>query len=523
MFDILIKNGTVIDGSGEAMRHADVGIKDDKIVEVGELHNDKGEIEIDAKGKLVCPGFIDVNNHSDTYWQMFLEPDMPSLIHQGITTIVGGNCGSSLAPLVSSKNIESIQKWVDLSKVNVNWLSMAEFFNFLSEKGLTLNFASLSGHGTMRRGVLGDEVRSPSPKELNFIKKKLTESLKEGSLGMSTGLIYTHARMASLSELTELAEIVKKYDGIYATHIRGESEELGDSIEEAIQVAERSKVKLHISHFKAVGAKNWPKMEEALAILERVSENGMEVSFDVYPYTNTGSVLYTFLPPWVAEGGRRMMLNRLKDPIIRAKVITEMRESVFEYEKIEIASSGMDQALVHRKISEIAAFQNKSVEDAVIDILIASGGRVITSTELLSESNIRLALRSPLSMVATNGAGYDIAHAASGEMVHQRSFGTTMKVLSKYVAEEEVITWEEAVRKMTSFPAEIFGLKNRGRIQEGYFADVAVLDPESIADTSTKDDPYRYARGVEQLLINGKVVLEDRKFKGGRNGRVIKK
>ena len=229
MFDILIKNGTVIDGSGEAMRHADVGIKDDKIVEVGELHNDKGEIEIDAKGKLVCPGFIDVNNHSDTYWQMFLEPDMPSLIHQGITTIVGGNCGSSLAPLVSSKNIESIQKWVDLSKVNVNWLSMAEFFNFLSEKGLTLNFASLSGHGTMRRGVLGDEVRSPSPKELNFIKKKLTESLKEGSLGMSTGLIYTHARMASLSELTELAEIVKKYDGIYATHIRGESEELGDS------------------------------------------------------------------------------------------------------------------------------------------------------------------------------------------------------------------------------------------------------------------------------------------------------
>ena len=224
-------------------------------------------------------------------------------------------------------------------------------------------------------------------------------------------------------------------------------------------------MKLHISHFKAVGAKNWPKMEEALAILERVSENGMEVSFDVYPYTNTGSVLYTFLPPWVAEGGRRMMLNRLKDPIIRAKVITEMRESVFEYEKIEIAASGMDQALVHRKISEIAAFQNKSVEDAVIDILIASGGRVITSTELLSESNIRLALRSPLSMVATNGAGYDIAHAASGEMVHQRSFGTTMKVLSKYVAEEEVITWEEAVRKMTSFPAEKFGLKNRGLIK----------------------------------------------------------
>ncbi len=523
MFDILIKNGTVIDGSGEAMREADVGIRADKIVEVGELHNSRGEIEIEAQGKLVCPGFVDVNNHSDTFWQMFLEPDLSSLAYQGITTIIGGNCGSSLAPLVSSKNIESIQKWIDLSKVNVDWLSTQDFFDFLEKKGLALNFATLSGHGTMRRGVLGDEMRSPNPKELNFIKKKLADSMEEGALGMSTGLIYTHARMATVTELIELAEVVRKYKGVYATHIRGEAEELSESIEEAITVAEKSKVKLHISHLKAVGAKNWPKMEEALSIIERMSKNGMEISFDIYPYTNTGSVLYTFLPPWVAEGGRNMMLNRLKDSAIRAKIIAEMKSSVFEYEKIEIASSALDKTLNKRKVSEIAASQNKTVEDTVLDILIASDGRVITSAELLSEGNIRKALRSPLSMIATNGSGYDIKHNDTGEMVHPRSFGTTMKIFSQYVMNEEVLSWEEAVRKMTAYPAEKFGIKQRGRIKEGYFADVVILDQNKISAPATKDDPYQYARGVEQLLINGKIVLQDGKYAGGRNGRVIKR
>lgn len=523
MFDILIKNGTVIDGSGEAMREFDIGIKGDKIVEIGEFHNERGEIEIDAKGKIVCPGFIDVNNHSDTYWQMFLEPGLESLAYQGITTIIGGNCGSSLAPLVSSKNIESIQKWVDLSKVNVDWLSMQEFFDFLEKKGLTLNFGTLSGHGTIRRGFLGDEMRSPNPKELNAIKKKLATSLEQGSLGMSTGLIYTHARMATVTELTELAEMVKKYGGVYATHIRGEAEELSESIEEAIMVAEKSGVKLHISHLKAVGAKNWSKMEEALALLERMSENGLEISFDIYPYTNTGSVLYTFLPPWVAEGGRRMMLNRLKDPGIRAKVIAEMRFSVFEYDKIEIASSSLDRTMNKRKISEIAEVQNKTVEDAVIDILIASNGRVITSAELLSENNIRKALQSPLSIISTNGSGYSMNHTDTGEMVHPRSFGTTMKIFSQYVMSEEVLTWEEAVRKMTASPAEKFGIKNRGKIAAGYFADVVVLDRDKISADATKDNPYQYARGVEQLLINGKIILRDGKFEGGRYGRIIKR
>ena len=523
MFDILIKNGTVIDGSGEVMRDADVGIKADQIFEVGELHNERGAVEIDATGKFICPGFVDVNNHSDTFWQMFLEPNLESLVYQGITTIVGGNCGSSLAPLASSKNIESIQKWVDLSKVNVDWLSMQEFFDFLEKKGMMLNFATLSGHGTMRRGILEDEMRSPNPKELNFIKNKLAKSLEEGSLGMSTGLIYTHARMATISELVELAEVVHKFGGVYATHIRDEAEGLSESIEEAIAVAEKSKVKLHISHLKAVGAKNWSKMEDALALIERMSENGMEISFDVYPYTNTGSVLYTFLPPWVAEGGRKMMLGRLNDPVIRAKVRAEMKASIFEYDKIEIASSSLDKSMFRRKVSEIAVSQNKTAEDTVLDILIASNGRVITSAELLSENNIRHALRSSLSMIATNGSGYSVSHSDTGEMVHPRSFGTTMKIFSKYVMSEEILTWEEAVRKMTSYPAERFGLKSRGKIKNGYFADIVILDKSKITSLPTTDNPYQYAGGVEYLLINGKIILKEGALIEGRNGRIIKR
>lgn len=523
MLDILIRGGILVDGSGQPGRRGDVGIKGDRIAAVGELHDERGEIEINAEGRLVCPGFIDVNNHSDTYWQIFLDPDLESLLYQGVTTIVGGNCGSSLAPLASAKNIESIQKWTDLSKVNVNWLSLKEFFDFISTKSLSLNFATLVGHGTLRRGILGDQMRSPNPKELAFINSKLTEAMKDGALGMSTGLIYTHARMATLDELVDLAKTVKKYDGVYTTHLRGEADELTESIEEAVSVAEKSKVKLHVSHLKAVGAKNWPKMEDAQAMLERLAENGLDVTFDVYPYTNIGSVLYTLLPPWISEGGKKMMLGRLKDPAIRSKIIDEMRRSIFEYDKIEIASSGLDKTLTRRKITDIARAQGKSIEDAIVDILIASDGRVITSAEVLSETNIRNALRSPLSIVATNGSGYSEKHSQTGEVVHPRSFGAMIKVLAQYVQKEEVLTWEEAIRKMTGLPAEKFNLAGRGRLAKNYFADVTILNPEKLASPATADNPYQYSRGVEYVLVNGKVVLKEGVYQGVRKGRIIKK
>lgn len=505
------------------MVFSDLGIKDGEISKIGDLHEEKSEREINAEGKIVCPGFIDVNNHSDTFWQIFSNPDLESLVYQGITTIVGGNCGSSLAPLVSAKTIESIQKWIDIEKVNINWLSLKEFFRLLENKKMAVNFATLVGHATLRRGILEDQSRCPNPKELDFIRRLLKESLKEGALGMSSGLVYTHARSTPIDELIDLAKTIEKKDGIYATHIKDEGDELTESIEEAIRIAEETGVKLHISHLKAVGKRNWDKIDEVLGIIDSVSKKGLRISFDVYPYTNTGSVLYTLLPSWATEGGRKVMLHRLSDPMVRAKVAEEMKKFAYEYEKVEIASCPMDKTMTHRKITEIAEAQNKDVTDAILDILVASSGRVITSMEILNEKDVRKIIKHPLSMIATNGAGYDLKHAETGEMVHPRSFGTFIKVLSEYVLKNRLLSFEKAIQKMTGYPAERFGLKKRGRIKKGFFADVLVLDQNKISSPSSKANPYQYSRGIEYSIVNGKIVIDGGTYSGRKNGKIIKR
>ncbi|MCX6761657.1 MAG: D-aminoacylase [Candidatus Moranbacteria bacterium] len=523
MLDIIIKNANIIDGTGMPAYRADIGIKEDEIKKIGALRDERASVEIDAEGKIVCPGFIDVNNHSDTYWRIFLDPHLESLIYQGITTIIGGNCGTSLAPLANPGTIDAIQKWVDVKKINVSWLKVKEFLAFLGEKKISPNFATLVGHATLRRGIIGDEVRSMVPKEIEALKKALEKSMKEGALGMSTGLIYSHARLAPYDELLALAKIVKKYDGVYATHIRSEQKEIVEAVEEALRIARDSGAKLQISHLKVIGEKNWPKMKDVLALIANAKEEGIDVTFDVYPYTATGSVLYSFLPAWISEGGKRIMLHRLKDPVIRAKVISEMRESEFDYSKIEIAISPLNKTLARHSISEIALSQEKSVEDAVIDILIASEGMVVTSMEVLSEDNVQQAIASPLSFIATNGAGYDIFHAKTGERVHPRNFGSFIKVLEKYVKKERLLSWEVAINKMTQAPAEKFGLKNRGALKKGYFADIVMLDPDKLKSPATVENPYQYSKGVELVIINGEIVLSDGAYNGNRNGRVIKR
>ena len=396
MYDIIIKNGTIIDGSGNKMFMNDIGIKEKKIKEIGDLRNEKADVIIDAKGQYVSPGFIDVNNHSDTYWRIFLDPNLESLLHQGITTIIGGNCGSSLAPLSNKDIIQTVQKWADIKLVNLNWLSMKEFLKEMENRKIALNFASLTGHATLRRGILGDKVESLSEEGIGIMKKMLEKSLKDGSLGFSTGLVYTHAKLASKSEIVEMAKIVKKYDGVYTTHIRGESEELLEAVKEAIDVAKESGVNLQISHLKAMGEKSWPLFEKALKLIEKAREEGTNVNFDVYPYTSTGSVLYVLLPDWIAEGGKKMMVHRLKDPVIKEKLLKEMKESGYDYSKVVVSISPLNKTLSRKKIVDIAAAQGRSVEETIIDILIASEGRVITMMEVLSEENL-ISLSLPLS------------------------------------------------------------------------------------------------------------------------------
>lgn len=503
------------------MYKADIGIKEDRIAAIGELHNEKSEFEIDAANLLVCPGIIDVNNHSDTYWQIFSDPDMESLIYQGVTTIIGGNCGSSLAPLADPETIESIQKWVNIKRLNFDWLNVEEFFEVIEQKKLATNFATLLGHGTIRRGILKNQMRSLTPRELFLAKDILAKSLQDGGLGISTGLVYAHARSAPTEELVELAKIVKKFNGIYVTHLRDEGKNFLEAIEEAIKIAEDSGVKLHISHLKVMGEKNWKLFDEGLRLIDHAFERGVDVTFDVFPYTNTGTVLYTLLPDWVSSGGKKMMIQRLKDPAIRPKIIAEMKELDFDYSKIRIAISSLNKTLSRKSISEIAESQEKSPEDAVVDVLIASEGRVITSIESLCQDNVEMAIAHPLSIVATNGAGYSTSHAKTGEIVHPRSFGTFPKVLSKYVINKKSMTWETAIRKMTGFPAKKFGIKNRGEIKEKNFADIMIIDKNKIESLATLENPYQYSKGIEFILINGEIILSNGVYEKERAGRIL--
>ena len=523
MYDIIIKNGTIIDGTGKKMFPGDIGIKENKIKEIGNLQNDNAEKIIDARGKYVSPGFVDINNHSDTYWRIFLNPQLQSLIYQGITTIVGGNCGSSLAPLTSKEIIQTIQKWANIDLVNLNWLSMKEFFEELEKRKLAVNFATLTGHATLRRGIVRDEVRNLSEGELNLANKMLEKSLKDGSLGFSTGLVYTHAKLASKNEIVKMARTIKKMKGVYTTHVRGESEELIQAVKEALDVAKESGVSLQISHLKAIGKKSWPLFEKALAMIEKASKEGVDVNFDVYPYTVAGSVLYVLLPDWVAEGGKKMMIHRLRDKVIREKLLREMKEDNFDYSKVIISISPLDKTLSRKKIVDIASAQGKTVEETIIDILVASEGRVITMMDVLSEKNMIKALSHPLSIISTNGSGYNIEHRNSGELIHPRNFGSFPRILARYVKEKKILSWEEAIRKMSGKPAEKFNIKKRGIIKEGNFADIIVINPDTIEDLATPENPYQYSKGIDYVIVNGKVALNNGKLEAFQAGEVIRK
>jgi len=525
MYDILIRNSTIIDGAKNNKYKADIAISEGKIKIVGKLGAVKAETIIDAEDLYTAPGFIDINNHSDTYLTLFTVPSLESLLKQGITTILGGTCGSSLAPLVSAENLKAVQKWVDIREINLNWLTFKEFLEELSKTEIAVNFASLVGHSTLRRGIVGEEWRKLKSKEMKMIKELLKSSLKEGAFGLSTGLVYSHAKIATAKEIIEIAKTLKDFNGLYATHIRGEAEELIPAIEETIEVAQKTKVSVEISHLKAMGRKFWPNMTKAIGLIEEARRKKININFDVYPYTVTGSVLYILLPDWVAEGGREMLLKRLKNQKTKARVIQEMQEKKdYEYDKIIVAMSPIDKTFIGRKITEISKSQNVSVEEAIINMLTASEGRVITFLDTLSPDNVETGLSHALSFVASDSAGYNLQYYfKKRELVHPRCFGAFPRFLGKYVREKQIMSWEEAIYKITGGPAEKLGLEDRGLIKEGYWADLVLFNPKKIIDKATFENPYQYAGGIDYVFINGKMVIEKGVYNGERAGRVLKK
>ncbi|QQS61034.1 MAG: D-aminoacylase [Candidatus Moraniibacteriota bacterium] len=524
MYDILLRGGLVYDGTGAKPVRADVAIKDGFIHEMGEISKNQATREsIDVEGKVVSPGFIDVNNHSDTHWRMFFDPKLESLLSQGITTIIGGSCGSSLAPLLNEKAIDSIRKWIEVRSVHANWGHLCEFFSYLALRGIPLNFATLVGHNTLRRALVGDENRACTEEELAQAVRAVQTSLQEGALGLSFGLAYTHAKAADEREIQSLMKAVSA-KGIITVHLRNEGPFIQESLGEMLEYAKNTQSRLHISHLKVMGKRNWQSFDGALSLLDTASQEGVDVSFDVFPYDFSGSVLYTLLPDWVCEGGRMPMLERLRDFPTKRQIVSEMKQSSFEFEKMHILSATfLNQSLTKKNISEIAKSRGIESEEAFIEILLASEGRALARMNVLSEENMEKAMKHPLSMICSDGSGYSLKHKIIGEEIHPRNFGAFPRFLGHYVREKKLLSLEEALYKITGFPAKRFGISQRGVLKEGNYADIVVFDPDKIRDEATVQNPYQYASGIEYVVVNGEFAWRDSQCVAKNSGLIVKR
>jgi len=520
-YDILIKSGLIFDGTGAPPLTGDIGIEGDKITAIGTLNPVGANKVIDAAGKYVAPGFIDLTNHSDTHLTLFKYPALESLLMQGITTAVGGACGISLAPLGSAEVFQAVRRWTDPAEININWANVGEFLDELEKLKLGVNFATFIGYGTIRRGVLGDEIRLLNLEEQEKVKLLLRNGLKEGAFGLSLGLSSGHERISSTEEIIEISRVVKEVGGIVKIHLRSEGQDILASVNEVIRIA-REGIPVHINHLKAIGRKAWPSIPKALTMIERARSNGVDITFDVSPYPATGSPLYLLLPSSVREGGFKELLQKIGDPKEREKIIASLQSLTLHYDKLIITSAKLT-ALSGRSILELAQSSGLSPEETLLEALRANEGRVSILGKTISLRNTDREILHPVSLVASNGSGYNQEAARSGNLVHPRCFGAFAHFWHRYVTDSGKITPQEAIQKITSRPAERIGLKNRGTLKRGNFADIVIFEPRILRDRATYRDPYHYPAGMEWVIVNGEVAVEQGKILGVRAGRVLRK
>ena len=519
--DILIKNGIIVDGVGTPAYHADIAIKNGKIEKIGFLGEPTAKTIIDAAGQYVAPGFIDINNASDRHWTLFNHPLSESLLYQGITTIIGGNCGSSLAPLTTGNIIAAIQKWADIKQVNVNWLTLSEFFNEVKKKKLLLNFGTLVGHATLRRGIVGDQFRELTEQELAQMKQMLSGALMEGALGFSTGLVYSHAKTATADEITSLVSLLNP-GKIYSSHLRDEEGKLYESVLETIDTAKKNKVSIEISHLKSVGKENWSLFDKVLEAIEKAAEEGTDINFDIYPYTSTATVFYTILPDWIAVGGRMKLVENLKNQDLKKRAIEEMKGKENDFSGIIVAGGNIDKTFIGKTIGAISKNQGTGILETIVNLLIAAEGKLIVFWPSLSEENFIKALKNSLSIIASDGATYNLDDAHDGYLIHPRSFGCFPRILSRYVREKNIISLEEAIKKMTALPALKIGLPYRGVIRQGFFADIAIFNIDIVKDLASLENPFQYSQGIHSVIINGQIALSGGKIQNHSLGQILK-
>ena len=537
MYDLLIKNGTVIDGTGSAAIKSDIAVEEGKIVRIEVSLDGEGITEIDASGLVVCPGLIDIHSHTDA--TITINSRAESKIRQGVTTEVVGNCGMSAAPL-SKEFMSEVCDHLTINSdfgmpddVGSLWNTFGEYIKHLDELPLGINLITLVGFGTLSSAVLGAKSGRPSEDEMQALESALERCLDEGAAGLSVGLEYVPDMLMHEDDLTRLCRVLERKDKLFATHIRSESQEIFPALEEVIGAAEKSGCKLQISHLKLGGAFNWGKTEQLFKLLESAVERGVRLSWDQYPYVAWGTGLVDYIPPWVIFDGHAKMIELLTDPVTRAQIRQEIEASIEKgdhayntapWENVQIAMirSEKYKHLMGKRISLIAQEMDVDPLEFVFDLLVHENGAVKTLVFCMDETDIKTIMRHPQTIISSDAR----ALATYGELckgsTHPRYYGAFPRILGKYVREENVLSLEDAIRKMTSMPAKIMGMDTRGILAQGMVADMLVFDPETVADMATFESPHQYPIGIDKVIIAGDIIIDQGIHSEKLCGQVIK-
>ncbi|MDD9949516.1 MAG: D-aminoacylase [candidate division Zixibacteria bacterium] len=524
-YDVIIKGGQVIDGTGAAPVFADIAIEGDRIVQIGPVQGSSGNT-IDATGKIVCPGFIDIHSHTDL--SLLVDPRAESKIRQGVTTEVAGQDGSSLAPLTNGR-LRSLQEGYGRRYgVDIGWTDFTGLFNTLEQQGIGLNFISLAGQGTIRGYVVGYENVPASARQVDAMKDLVDQAMSEGAWGLSSGLEYTPGSFADEDEIAELGRVAAGYSGFYATHMRNEDDFLVEAVSEAISTARKAGIALQIAHFKASGRRNRDKVAVCFDMIEQAIGEGMDITLDRYPYIAYATTLQNLFPTRFRAGGAEAFVSRLQSPDVlpaMKRAAVDKVDMLGDWSAVMITSVGRaeNQDYVGRRVSEIVARSGQDPFEFVRELLIAENGSVGMVGFGMSEEEITSVLTHPLVMVASDGGAAAVSGPLSETTPHPRYYGTFPRVLGKYCRDEGLFDLPTAVHKMTGQPAQRLGLADRGRIDVGLVADLVVFDPDTVIDRADFMNPHQYAQGIESVLVNGAVVIDGGEHTGALPGKVLRK
>ena len=529
-YDLIIRNGHIIDGTGSPWYSGDLGIRDGRIAAIGALSNARAPKTIDAAGMVVAPGFIDMLGQSDL--SILVNPRLPSKIFQGITTEFTGE-GSSVAPL--DDRVRAADRLAyDHLKITADWLTLAEYFARLERQGIGINVGDYVGATQVRRIVLGDDDRAPSSEELRRMRELVAQAMRDGAVGLSTALQYPPAPYAKTDELIALAAEASRYGGVYATHMRSESDEILPALDEAIRIGREARIPVEIWHLKVAGKRNWGRMPEVVAKIESARGTGVDIAADTYAYPAWFNSLSAMVPPWAHDGGTAKLLSRLRDPAARRRIRRDM-ETPGSWENNswqEISGPGAILIgavqnpkllpLQGKTLAEVAKERKSDGIDALLDLLIEDQGYTYVAVFGMSEPDVLLALQQPWVSINNDSQGTAPDGILGQDHPHPRAYGTFPRILRKYVREEKRLTLEDAIRKFTSLPAERMRLGDRGVLKTGMWADVVVFDPAQVRDLATFAKPNQLSEGMRWVLVNGVPVIADGKATGALPGKVLR-